>query len=146
VDLHDRGRRADPPKSKRNAGDRIHRCKGYASRSLNREGRKVPRRVFEVKYSQYIAFRIALRKERRSAADFRLRLNFNGYRSFNFAVMRDIMNAMAQPKPTSEELRAELKDLRSTATRLIEQASRLAKRCAELEDLISRGALKPTKS
>lgn len=34
-----------------------------------------------------------------------------------------MMNAMAQTKPTSEELHAELNDLRSTATRLIEQAS-----------------------
>ena len=55
------------------------------------------------------------------------------------------MNAMAQTKPTSEELRAELKDLRSKATRLMEQASRLTERCAELEDLISRGNSKPTK-
>jgi len=52
---------------------------------------------------------------------------------------------MAQTKPTSEELRAELKDLRSTATRLIEQDSRLTERCSELEDLISRGTSKPTK-
>ena len=41
-----------------------------------------------------------------------------------------MMKAMAQPKPTSEELRAELKDLRSTATRLIEQASHRTERCA----------------
>src|SRR5215813_5888140 len=45
-------------------------------------------------------------------------------------------NAMAQTKTTSEELRAELNDLRSTAARLIEQAARLMERCAELEDLI----------
>jgi len=57
-----------------------------------------------------------------------------------------MMNPMAQTKPTSEELRAELKDLRSTATRLIEQASRRMERCAELEDQISRGTPKPTKS
>jgi len=55
-------------------------------------------------------------------------------------------NAMAQTKTTSEELRAELNDLRSTAARLIEQASRLMERCAELEDLISRGTSKPPKS
>jgi hypothetical protein len=57
-----------------------------------------------------------------------------------------MMNPMAQTKPTSEELRAELNDLRSTATRLIEQASRLMERCAELEDQISRGTSRPTKS
>jgi hypothetical protein len=57
-----------------------------------------------------------------------------------------MMNPMAQTKPTSEELRAELNDLRSTATRLIEQASRLMESCAELEDQISRGTSKPTKS
>jgi len=57
-----------------------------------------------------------------------------------------MMNAMGQTKPTSEELRAELNDLRSTATRLIEQASRLMERCAELEDQISCGTSKPTKS
>jgi len=56
-----------------------------------------------------------------------------------------MMNPMAQTKPTSEELRAELNDLRSTATRMIEQAS-LMERCAELEDQISRGRSKPTKS
>ena len=56
-----------------------------------------------------------------------------------------MMNAMAQTKPTSEELRAELKDLRSTATRRMEQVSRLTERCAELEDLVSRGTSKPTK-
>ena len=44
------------------------------------------------------------------------------------------MNPMAETKPTSEELRAELKDLRSTAARLIEQVSRRMERCAELED------------
>ena len=43
-------------------------------------------------------------------------------------------------------LRAELQDLRSTAARLMEQASRLTERCAELEDLISRGTPKPSKS
>jgi len=57
-----------------------------------------------------------------------------------------MMNRMGQTKPTSEELRAELEDLRSTAARLMEQASRLTERCAELEDLISRGTPKPTKS
>jgi len=36
-----------------------------------------------------------------------------------------MMNAVAQTKPTSEELRAEVMELRSTAARLIEQASRL---------------------
>jgi len=54
-----------------------------------------------------------------------------------------MMNPMAQTRPMSEELRAELKDLRSTATRLIEQASCLTERCAELEDLIARGTPKP---
>jgi len=57
-----------------------------------------------------------------------------------------MMNPMAQTKPTSEELHAELNDLRSTAIRLIEQASRLIERCAELEDQISRGTSTPTKS
>jgi hypothetical protein len=57
-----------------------------------------------------------------------------------------MVNWMGQTKPTSEELRAELQDLRSTAARLMEQASRLTERCAELEDLISRGTPKPTKS
>jgi len=56
-----------------------------------------------------------------------------------------MMNAVAQTKPTSEELRTEVKELRSTAARLIEQASRLMEKCAELEDLISRGKSKPTK-
>ena len=53
---------------------------------------------------------------------------------------------MAQTEPTSEELRNEVKDLRFTAARLIEQASRLMERCVELEDLISRGTSKPEKS
>ena len=56
------------------------------------------------------------------------------------------MNPIGQTKATSEELRAELNGLRSTATRLIEQDSRLMERCAELEDQISRGTSKPTKS
>jgi hypothetical protein len=43
-----------------------------------------------------------------------------GYCSFIFALRCGMMNPMAQTKPTSEELRSELKDLRSTATRLIE--------------------------
>jgi len=67
------------------------------------------------------------------------------YCPFIFAISWGMMNAMAQTKPTSEELRAELKNLGSTATRLIEQASRLRERCAELEDLVSRGTSKPTK-
>ena len=54
------------------------------------------------------------------------------------------MNAVAQTKPTSEELCAEVNELRSTAARLIEQASRLMDKCAELEDLICRGTSKPT--
>ena len=33
----------------------------------------------------------------------------------------DMMNAVEQTKPTSEELRGEVKELRSTAARLIEQ-------------------------
>lgn len=53
-----------------------------------------------------------------------------------------MMNPMAQTKPTSEELRAELKDLRSTATLLIEQASRRMETCAELEDQIPSGNAK----
>ncbi len=57
-----------------------------------------------------------------------------------------MMSTMAQTKPASEELRAEVDKLRSTATHLIEQASRLMERRAELEDLISRGTSKPTKS
>ena len=52
--------------------------------------------------------------------------------------------AMAHTKPTSEELRAELNDLRSTATRLIEQASRLMEKYAELEELIFSGTSKPS--
>ena len=43
---------------------------------------------------------------------------------FIFAIHCGMMNAMGQTKPTSEELRAELKDMRSTAARLMEQASR----------------------
>jgi hypothetical protein len=38
-----------------------------------------------------------------------------------------MMNAVGQTKPTSEELRGEVKELRSTAARLMEQASRLMK-------------------
>jgi hypothetical protein len=57
-----------------------------------------------------------------------------------------MMNAVVQTKPTSEELRTEVNELRSTAARLMEQASSLVERCAELEDLISRGTSKPTKS
>jgi hypothetical protein len=57
-----------------------------------------------------------------------------------------MMNAVAQTTPTSEELRAEVNELRATAARLMEQASRLVERCAQLEDLISRGTSKPTKS
>jgi hypothetical protein len=55
-----------------------------------------------------------------------------------------MMTAMAQTKPTSEELRAELNDLGSTATRLIEQASRLMEKYAELEELIFSGTSKPS--
>ena len=93
--------------------------------------------------SRFESYRV---RSARSAADFRLRFAFDGYYSFIFAIPCGMMNAMAQTKPTSEELRAELNNLRSTATRLIEQASRLMERCAELEDLISRGTPKPTKS
>jgi hypothetical protein len=50
-----------------------------------------------------------------------------------------MMNAVAQTTPTSEELCAEVNELRSTACRLTEQASRLMGKCAELEDLIFRG-------
>jgi len=57
-----------------------------------------------------------------------------------------MMKPMVQVKPTSGELRAEVDKLRSTATHLIEQASRLMEKCAELEDLISRGTSKATKS
>jgi len=64
--------------------------------------------------------------------------------SLAFAAPCDMMNAVAQTKPTSEELCAEVNELRSTAARLIEQASRLVERCAELEELISRGTSKPT--
>jgi len=53
---------------------------------------------------------------------------------------------VAQTKPTSEELRDEVNELRSTAAGLIEQASRLMERCAELEDISSRGTSKPMKS
>ena len=53
---------------------------------------------------------------------------------------------MAQTKPTSEELCTEVKELGSTAARLIDQAFRLMERCAELEDRIYRGTSKPTKS
>ena len=49
-----------------------------------------------------------------------------------------MINAVAQTKPISEELRAEVNELRSTAARLMKQASRLVEKCAELEDLISR--------
>ena len=52
--------------------------------------------------------------------------------------------AMAHTKPRSEELRAELNDLRSTATRLIEQASSLMEKYAELEELILSGTSKPS--
>ena len=58
----------------------------------------------------------------------------------------DMMKAVAQTKPTLEELRNEVEELRSTAARLQEQASRLVERCAVLEDLISRGTSKPTNS
>jgi uncharacterized coiled-coil protein SlyX len=58
----------------------------------------------------------------------------------------DMMKAVAQTKSISEELRNEVEELRSTAARLQEQVSRLMERCAELEDLISRGTAKPTKS
>jgi hypothetical protein len=46
----------------------------------------------------------------RSAAVLRLRLAFIGHCSFIFAVTCGMKNAMAQSKPSSEELRAELKD------------------------------------
>ena len=35
-------------KARWNAADKNNECKAYASRSLNREGRKVLRRIFEV--------------------------------------------------------------------------------------------------
>jgi hypothetical protein len=90
-------------------------------------------RVFEVKYLQYIAFKIVSAK--------------GMVRVVSLLQFRcDMMNAMAQTKPTSEELRAEVNELRLTTARLMEQASRLVERCAELEDRISRGTSKPTKS
>ena len=58
----------------------------------------------------------------------------------------DMMKAVAETKPTSQELQSEIEELRSTAARLQEQASRLVERCAELEDLIARGTSKPTNS
>jgi hypothetical protein len=64
--------------------------------------------------------------------------------TFIFAVPGGMMTAMAQTKPTSEELRAELNDLGSTATRLIEQASRLMEKYADLEELIFSGTSKPS--
>jgi hypothetical protein len=47
-----------------------------------------------------------------------------------------MMNAGAQTNQHSEELRAEVNELRSTAARLTDQASRLLEKCAGLEDLI----------
>jgi hypothetical protein len=41
-----------------------------------------------------------------------------------------------RPNQHSEELRAEVNELSSTAARLIDQASRLLEKCAGLEDLI----------
>ena len=90
-------------------------------------------RIFEVKYLQYIAFKIFPAKSI---------LRVESLLPFQC----DMMKAVAQTKPTSEELRDEVNELRSTAARLIEQASRLMEKCAELEDLISRGTPKPTKS
>jgi hypothetical protein len=79
-------------------------------------------RVFEVKYCQYIVFKIVTAK---------------GILRVGSLLQSpcDMMNAVAQTKPTSEALRVEVKELRSTAARVIEQASRLVERCAELEDL-----------
>jgi len=44
---------------------------------------------------------------------------------------RDMINAVPQTKPISEELRAKVDELRSTAARLMKQASRVVERCAE---------------
>ena len=51
---------------------------------------------------------------------------------------------MQQTKPTLEPLRAELKDLRSTATRLIEQALSADEKYAELEGLNMSGTFEAT--
>jgi len=53
---------------------------------------------------------------------------------------------MQQTKPTLEPLRAELKDLRSTATRLIEQALSADEKYAELEGLNMSGTFEATES
>ena len=86
-------------------------------------------RIFEVKYLQYIAFKIVPAKSM---------LRVDSLLLFPCGMM----NAVAHTKPTSEELRNEVEELRSTAARLQEQASRLVERCAVLEDLISRGSSK----
>jgi len=57
-----------------------------------------------------------------------------------------MMNPVTQTKPTSEELREEVNELRSTAAHLIEQASRLMEPCAHREDLISRGTIRANHS
>ena len=48
-----------------------------------------------------------------------------------------MMNPVAEAKPTSEELRDGVNELRSKGARQIEQASRLMEKRAHLEDLIS---------
>ena len=131
-------------KAMRNAADRNNECRSYASRSLNREGARclgVSSRLSTNSISRFESHRVSS-----AGARWIFRPRVCGYCSFMFAIRCVMMNTMAQTKPTSEELRAELNDLRSTATRLIEQASCLMERCAELEDQISRGTSKPTKS
>jgi hypothetical protein len=91
--------------------------------------RSVLGRVFEVKSVQYIAFKIVSAKSMLPLLQFRY----------------DRMNRVDRPT-SSEELGAEINELRSMAARLQEQASCLVKRCAELEDIISRGTSMPPKS
>src|SRR5215470_11495858 len=67
--------------------------------------------IFEVKHVQYIVFQLVPANSMLCVRSL-------------LQPPCDMMNAVEQTKPTSEELRGEVKELRSTAARLIEQASR----------------------
>jgi hypothetical protein len=65
---------------------------------------------------------------------------FKGWFLPFLATIREPVVEMVKAKPTSEKIRADIKQLKSVAERLMEQASRLMERAAKLEDQVSRKA------
>ena len=89
-------------------------------------------RIFEVKYLQYIAFKIVPAKSV---------LRVDSLLLFPCDMMKAVRRSTNIGRAAER-----VEELRETAARLQEQASRLVERCAVLEDLISRGTSQPTNS